>query len=653
MPWNVCVHNPRDREVIDSLEAAGYGQDPDVLDTWFSSALWPFSTLGWPDDYGTGSREQGIKGSRSESGAPTLTPRSLDPLIPTSATGGRRYDGDDLDYFYPTTVLVTAREIITLWVARMVMTGLHFQGRVPFSHVHIHPNIQDAQGSRMSKTAGNGVDPLDIIEMFGTDALRFGMIQLDSETQDARMPVMYRCPHCAQSFSQLPEHMRKPAIKCKHCKKEFATQFASAEQIGQLGLGRLFSDRFEMGRNFCNKIWQAATGVVLANLEGDQGIKGSRDQGSGAPLPTSPPSHLPTPAFRALKLPDLEVEDRWILSRLRHTLERIDTRYAHYQLNDVAAALYDFFWGDFCDWYLELVKPRLFGRGAKGPRGQGAEGAKSARAEGAKGSEAGSEPSLATSPLPHVPTSSVGDVVPRDDNSARVARQMLVFVLDHALRMMHPVLPFVSEALWRQLNERAPRRGLFELHDLATAEPALINAAWPAAARLPDDPQVEREIAALQDVIRALRDTLARVNASRSAAKHPAIGKLPAAVIRAEERIVARLQDQQAVLERLGRCERVEVGANIAKPPESATQVLPGVEVYVPLAGLMDLAAERKRLMKERDELRVHIERLAAKLANEGFTAKAPAAVVQQERTRLAEMQDRIATLERNVAELE
>ncbi len=550
---------------------ARFEQDPDVLDTWFSSALWPFSTLGWPDNYGKGSRDQGSKGS-SEAG--TSIPRSLDPSIPT-----------DLSYFYPTTVLVTARDIITLWVARMVMTGLYFQGRVPFAHVHIHPNIQDSQGRRMSKSLGNGVDPLDIIHMFGTDALRFTMAQIDSETQDARLPVMYLCPHCQQSFAQATEHLKKPVIKCKLCKKEFATRVAGDADIAKHGLGVVFSDRFEMGRNFCNKIWQAATGFVLPNIAG---LKGSGDQG--------------------IKAQDLEVEDRWILSRLADTVERIDARYARYQLNDVASALYDFFWGDLCDWYLELVKPRLFERSESGEMGM------------------------------------------RRDASADVARRVLAFVLDQALRLMHPVMPFISEALWKKLGDVVPRRGLFTLRE---AEPVLIRAAWPRLADIPRDPQVELELAALQNVIRALRDTLARINTSRAAAKQPAIGKLPSAVIRADARVAARLAEEQAVLERLGRCERVQVGADAAKPPESATQVLPGVEVYVPLSGLMDLAAERKRLTKERDELRGHIERLVAKLGNEGFVAKAPAAVIETERARLAEMQGRLATLERNVAELE
>ncbi|MEW6251119.1 MAG: class I tRNA ligase family protein, partial [Planctomycetota bacterium] len=236
----------------------GMEQDPDVLDTWFSSALWPFSTLGWPDNYGMGRPDQNPERKR---GADSGTARSRAHGPVAGAPGS---DGTDLAYFYPTSVLVTAREIITLWVARMVITGLHFLGRVPFSHVHIHPNIQDGQGRRMSKSLGNGVDPLDIIQLYGTDALRFTMVQLDSETQDARLPVQYLCPHCCQSMPQLSEHLGKAVVKCKHCKQPFATRLGTAANAEQHGLGVASSERFEMGRNFCNKIWQAATGVVFA-----------------------------------------------------------------------------------------------------------------------------------------------------------------------------------------------------------------------------------------------------------------------------------------------------------------------------------------------------------------------------------------------------
>jgi hypothetical protein len=498
------------------------------------------------------------RGSTRVSSPPLPHGRGSDQAPPTRA---------DFEYFFPTSTLVTARGIITLWVARMVITALYFTKRVPFQHVHIHPIIQDGQGRTMSKSLGNGVDPVDIIALYGTDALRFTMAQMDTETQDVRMPV-------------------KPV---------------------KLPDGRTVnsSEKFELGRNFCNKIWQAATGFVFPNIEA------RRHEGTEARRETWP---------RPLRREDLAIEDRWILSRLAGCIAEVDRRLERYQISEVANALYSFFWSDFCDWYVELVKPRLY---VAQPPPAGCE------AENSRG---------------------------RLSHSADVARQVLVWVLDQSLRLLHPIIPFLTEALWQQLNEKVPQRGLAEIKP---AEPALIVAPWPAGgvAQPPSagawrDLEVEREMTALQDVIRALRDTLARINTNRSAAKQPAIGKTPHALLRADESIAARLAEQHAVIERLGRCESLEIGTTLAKPPESATQVLAGVEVYVPLHGLMNLDVERKRLTKERDELQGHIARLSGKLANEGFVAKAPAAVVEQERTRLAEMNDRLATIERNLADV-
>ena len=506
-----------------------------MLDTWFSSQLWPFSTLGWPHDPNP-ERERGA-------GGPDTIGAAQEPVANASGSDVRLPTPADLDYFYPTTVLVTARDIITLWVARMIISGLYFMKRVPFQHVYVHPNIQDGEGRRMSKSLGNGVDPLDIIELYGTDALRFTMVQMASETQDARLPA-------------------KPIT---------------------LEDGRTIntSERFEQGRNFCNKLWQAATGFVMANLDG----------------------YAPRP----LKAEDLTIEDRWILSRLGGCITAVDECFAGYHLNDALNTLYTFFWSDFCDWYIELVKPRLFGKDDS------------------------------------------GQVAPRTDESAATARQVLVHVLDQVLRLLHPVVPFITEELWQKLAEKAPRRGVTDVRD---AEQALIIAAWPDASTYTREPEVEREMDALQNVIRALRDTLARINTARAGAKTPAIGKIPKAVIRADEKIVAGLQSQLTVLQRLGRCETLEIGAGAVKPPASAAQVLAGVEVYVPLSGLMDLDAERKRLQKERDNLRGHIERLTGKLGNEGFVSKAPPAVVERERERLGEMKGRLAALEKNLADI-
>jgi len=508
-------------------------RDPDVLDTWFSSALWPFSTLGWPHDV----RDQASKGSSDQDTAIGAQP--LDPSIPRSLDPSP----EDFDYFYPTSTLVTGRGIITLWVARMVMTWLHFPGRVPFQHVHIHPIILDGQGRIMSKSLGNGVDPLDIITLYGTDALRFTMAQMDTETQDVRMPV-------------------KPV------------KMPDGRTVNS-------SEKFELGRNFCNKIWQAATGFVLQNLNGAQ----------------------PRPLTSA----DLALEDRWILSRLAATIAEVDRRLEHYQVSEVANLLYNFFWSEFCDWYLELVKPRLFGRSA------------------------------------------AGEMVQHTDASSQVARQVLAWVLDQSLRLLHPIMPFVTEALWAKLNAAAPQRGITRLIE---GEPMLIRAAWPDAAAWPREPEIEDDLAALQNVIRALRDSLAWINTTRAAAKTPAIGKLPKALIRAKDQLVAGLQEQTAVICRLGRCEAIEIGPDLTKPPESATKVFPGLEIYVPIAGLADLDSERKRLAKERDELTGHLQRLEAKLANGEFVSKAPPAVVEKERARLVELKEKLAAIGHHLAEL-
>jgi valyl-tRNA synthetase len=594
----------------------GFEQDPDVLDTWFSSALWPFSTLGWPDDYGweqgAGSGEQGARSSEPGTGMASDSPRAPIP-DPRPLT--------DLEYFYPTSTLVTAREIITLWVARMVMTGLYFMKDVPFSHVYIHPNIQDGQGRRMSKSAGNGVDPVDLIDLYGTDAMRFTLTQLATETQDMRMPVSYLCPHCGALIAQdsvVPKH-KVPAeidrVTCKACQKPFATAWAKDELKEQLGVARDTSERFELGRNFCNKLWQAATGFVLPNLEGPE----SGVQGSEWPRP--------------LKPEDLAVEDHWILSRLSACIEEADRRFARYQLNEVANTLYSFFWSEFCDWYVELVKPRLYGSGKD-------------------------EAKRAAGPSPR-----------GDDHSANVARQVLAWVLDQTLRLLHPIAPFITEELWHRLNQAAPTRGITHLQTVKShglepggarrqkrasdseISPALIVAAWPQASWA-REATIEREMRLLQDVIRALREIRTHVNTIRSAAKQASIRTLPRAVVKADARLAASLHEREAMIHRLGQCETLEIGPDVVKPPESASKVLSGIEVYVPLSGLADLEIERKRLRKELSEIGGHIRRAEGKLSNEKFVAKAPPEVVERERQRLAELREKLTAIERNLAEV-
>ncbi|HET6573287.1 MAG TPA: valine--tRNA ligase [Fimbriiglobus sp.] len=286
-----CVA-PDGRGIEEELEALGFVQDPDVLDTWFSSALWPHSTLGWPE--------------------------------PTP----------ELKYYYPTSVLVTNRDIITLWVARMVLTGLYNLNEVPFRHVYIHPKVMDAFGEGMSKSKGNGVDPLDIIDLYGADALRYGMVAIATETQDSRMPVANLCPHCGEKVPVKQEHMymRTKKLTCPKCKKPFRPGGPWPQDDPELPTAKQASDRFEIGRNFANKLWNA-TRFLLMNLEGY------------------------TPA--TVNLAELPTEDRWIVSRLATTAREVTAALEGYRFAEVARLVYDFTWSEFCDWYIEMSKGRL------------------------------------------------------------------------------------------------------------------------------------------------------------------------------------------------------------------------------------------------------------------------------------------------------
>ncbi|MBL9089733.1 MAG: valine--tRNA ligase [Planctomycetaceae bacterium] len=290
---------PGHEDFEQKLEAIGFRQDPDVLDTWFSSALWPHSTLGWP-------------GPAEKAGDPEWS--QLGP------------------YYYPTNTLITSRDIITLWVARMVLTGLHNVGDVPFREVFIHPKILDAFGDTMSKSKGNGVDPLDVIDKFGADALRFGLAYLTTETQDVRMPVDFECPHCGELIEQTKKNRIQPRVDCKKCGKAFRTQWAEKPEDTALPRGAVVSERFELARNFCNKLWNASRFAML-NLEGY----------TAAPVADA----------------DLTVEDRWVLSRLNTVTAAVTADLDRYHYADAMRSLYEFAWDEFCSFYVEMVKSRL------------------------------------------------------------------------------------------------------------------------------------------------------------------------------------------------------------------------------------------------------------------------------------------------------
>lgn len=280
-------------------------RDPDVLDTWFSSALWPHSTLGWPG-----------------------------PPLPGNPDGTENPDWAKLRRFYPTSVLVTSRDIITLWVARMVLTGLFNVGQVPFHHVYIHPKILDGFGDTMSKSKGNGIDPLDIIERYGADALRFVMVHSSTETQDSRMPVGNVCPHCGQLVPVRKEHLylQTRKIACPACKKPFRPGGPWPDEDKELATAKQASEKFDLGRNFANKLWNAAR-FLLLNLEGYK------------------------PA--AVDVSSLPIEDQWMLSRLAWTTRAMTEQLEGYHFSEVARTLYDFVWSEFCDWYVEMTKERL------------------------------------------------------------------------------------------------------------------------------------------------------------------------------------------------------------------------------------------------------------------------------------------------------
>ncbi len=460
-------------------------QDPDVLDTWFSSALWPFSTMGWPDS----------------------TP--------------------ELEAYYPTSVLVTSRDIISLWVCRMVMMGCFNLNEIPFGHVYIHTKILDGKGETMSKSRGNGVDPLDIIDKYGADAMRFSLDNMTTETQDTRMPV---------TKEKLPD-------------------------------GRLInvSEKFEIGRNFCNKLWNASR-FVIGNLEG---------------VADAPP----------VSDDELTFDDRWILSCLSAAVEECtDDLEERYAFSNVTNILYTFTWRKFCDWYVELAKPRL----AAGGR-------------------------------------------PR-----QVAQKVLAFVLDNILRLLHPVLCFETEDIWQRLNDIVSDRSL---NAQLAAPPCsmLIVAAWPELPSGARDTDIEAKMELPQNVVRAIRDIRARMGLS----PRRKLTALVSAGDKADE-----LKAQGKLIRLMANLESIEIDSRLEKPPFSATGMVGTVEVYVPLKGVIDLEAERARLGKRQAELEKGLAALRKKLSSENFISRAPAEIVGSERNRQKALADELATIHTSLSEL-
>ncbi len=574
-----CVRDTADTEIVVALEPWGYRQDEDVLDTWFSSALWPFSTLGWPEE----------------------TPH--------------------LKQYYPGSVLCTSRDIITNWVARMVMFGLYAMGEVPFDRVYIHPKILDGRGETMSKSKGNGVDPVDIIHIYGADALRYSMADMTTETQDIRMPVEYLCPHCGRLTDQsvaikAEEQARKsrgeklerklqPAdctrVRCGNheCGKEFATQWADATLKEQLGLARDVSDKFEIGRNFCNKLWNAAR-FAFHNLE-------------GAPC-------------EQLELASLAPEDRWILARLSQTIRRFHECLATYQFSASVKELRDFFWDCLCDWYIELTKPRLSEPRAA-PLYAKRQGSPRAdfRGRDTLAEARGSDFTVGRNPI----------------DSA--AQQVLAFCLDQSLRLWHPTIPFITERLWQQLNVVALHRGLPGIADLNTAGD-LITAAFPPFDGYPalENAAIVETFAQLQDATRAIRDLRLKAGVSPKE-KVNVTAVVPRAGIQA-------FQAHAHILKTMAGIDSLSVSSEGKRPSNSAGVTIQGLRVFV--HDISDDAAERQRAQKALADLEKQIAGKETKLANANFVARANPEVVQAERDRLADLLNQRADLQAQLADL-
>lgn len=510
-------------------------RDADVLDTWFSSALWPHSTLGWPG-----------------------------PAFPDQPAGDQNPDWQAMRYYYPTSVLVTNRDIITLWVARMVLTGLFNVGQVPFHHVYIHPKVLDGFGVGMSKSRGNGIDPIDIVSRYGADALRYTMVFAATENQDTRMPTANVCPHCGTLVPVKQEHMymRTRKLACPSCKKAFRPGGPWPVDDPELPTAQQASEKFEMGRNFANKLWNAAR-FLMMNLEGY------------------------TPG--AVSLPDLPIEDRWILSRLSMTTAAVTDHLEEYHFSEAIRAVYDFTWSEFCDWYLEMSKGRL-----------------------------------------------------REPDQRALAQRVLVGVLDSILRLVQPVMPFVAESIWQALAEMAFERGL------PTPEPcaeSVVIAPWPANPVGWVAPGIEQRIGRMQQLIRFVREVRNRYMIDPKT-------QLSVSV-RCSEAIAGDFASLLPFIKSMAGVQEVVAGPDTQKPSKSASHVHADFEAYVSLLGLIDVPAEIKRLEKQLVEKRKHLQSTEAKLKNPSFVDKAPADVVQQQRDLVNETENQIRTMEENLRDLQ
>jgi len=502
-----------------ALEPHGFVRDPDVLDTWFSSALWPLSTLGWPN------------------------PSAFDMV-------------GLLEEFNPSAVLSTAREIITLWVSRMVMFNRYFLGgRVPFRHVFIHSVVQDGFGQKMSKSLGNGLDPRDVIHSHGADALRFTLVQMSTSTQDVRLPVDMVCPYTGETFTPrtivtqsghtvAAPVQESPKAPGKRMVSAYGAATGSAEPGDDQPLARNTSARFDTGRNFANKLWNA-TRFALANL----------------------------PEVRDPSLASAEprtLADRWMLARFAQAVTSIDASIAEYRFNEVGDALYDVVWRDFCDWYLESIKPTV--------------------------------------------------------KSDPCQQQCLRTVLDGLLRVMHPVMPFVTETLWPAVQQAggAGLRGL----DLAPSA-LCATASWPRPDAALIDARALRAMERVQDLVLAIRNL--RGERKVDPKRRITLLAAPAAM--------ATIEAGEGIVQTLAGLDRVDVMSG-SRPAGALALTHEGEELWLTnVVDAVDAGAERERLSKLIAERERAIAGFEAKLGNPGYLAKAPPAVVEETRAKCAQAQ--------------
>jgi valyl-tRNA synthetase len=382
-----------------------------------------------------------------------------------------------------------------------------------------------------------------------------------TETQDVRMPVEFECPHCQKTIEQTQKNRVLPRIKCPHCNQDFSTQWANKPEDMALPRAAVISERFEVARNFCNKLWNASR-FVLLNLEG----------------------YEPAPVDRK----ELAVEDRWMLSRLSTVTGQVTEALDGYHFADAARLLYDFAWDEFCSFYVEMVKTRL------------------------------AEP--ATRP---------------------VAQRILAYALDTLLRLLHPIVPFVTEEMWHLLAEYAPERGLDK--QISPAE-IIIVAPWPKVDESLKDAEIEARFAKFQALLGGLREVRARQNIAPKMPIHFAV--------RCDSDTVKLLQPMEAYFASMSGATATSWGPDVQSPALSANFTAAGCEVFVDLAEHIDVAAEIARNEKELEKLQGHIAAKEKKLGNESFTSRAPAEVVAREREQLQELRDRLASATAALADL-